>query len=123
MYFLRRLVEAIPVMVGASILSFVVVVSAPGDPASLLVDFTQLTAEQQLEVRRQLGLEDPLPVQYWRMMSTLMTGQLRSMRTNQPTIQMVLDAMPVTLLIVVTAIALGVVAGVGLGVLSALRPY
>src|SRR5262245_15691627 len=123
LYFLRRLIEAVPVLIGASILSFLVVVSAPGDPAALLVDFTQLTHQQQVEVRRQLGLEDPLPVQYWRLMSGLASGTLRSMRTNQPTIQMVLDAMPVTLLIVGASITLGVVAGAALGVVSALRPY
>ena len=96
---------------------------APGDPIALLVDVSTLTAEQQQEYRQQLGLEEPLPVQYVKMVGALATGRLTSFRTGQPTIQMVLEAAPVTLVLVFLAVATALVIGVSLGAISALRPY
>lgn len=122
-YVRRRLIQAVPVLIGISIISFLVVRLAPGDPTALLVDVTNLSANEQAELRRSLGLDDPLPVQYVKMLGSLLTGRLTSFRTGQPTIQMVLEAAPVTLLLVATAVGTAVVTGVTLGVLSALRPY
>lgn len=122
-YLLHRLLGMIPVLFGISILSFVIVVSAPGDPAALLVDFTQLNPEEQQAVRRELGLEDPIPVQYVKTMSALLTGQLRSIRTRQPTLDLVLEAAPTTLLLVGSTVVVGVLVGITLGILSAVRPY
>ena len=122
-YIRQRLLQAIPVLIGISIISFAVVRLAPGDPTALLVDVTNLTPEQQQEIRVQLGLEDPLPVQYVRMLSALATGHLLSFRTGQSTLQMVFEAAPVTLLLVVSAVATAALVGISLGVISALRPY
>src|ERR1700704_659162 len=72
-YLARRAIEAVPVLFGISIVGFLIVRLAPGDPASLLADVTQLTPEQQHAYRVQLGLEDPLPVQYARMLLALLT--------------------------------------------------
>jgi len=121
-YILHRLIQTIPVLIGISILAFMVVRLAPGDAASLLVDLSQLTPEQQQEVRRSLGLEQPLPVQYLAMMRELVTGDLTSFRTRQPTFEMVLEALPITLLLGMLALCLALVVGIVLGVLSALRP-
>jgi peptide/nickel transport system permease protein len=122
-YIRRRLLEMIPVLIGISIISFLIVRLAPGDPIALLVDVSTLTAEQQQEFRQQLGLEEPLPVQYVKMLGSLATGRLTSFRTGQPTIQMVLEAAPVTLVLVFLAVATALVTGVSLGAISALRPY
>jgi peptide/nickel transport system permease protein len=122
-YLLRRLIEAVPVLIGISIISYLIVRLAPGDPAALLADFTQLTPAQQQEFRRQLGLEDPIPVQYVKMMAALFTGTLVSFRTGQSTIGLVLEAAPITLLLVIAAVAAAVLTGVLLGVVSALKPY
>src|SRR6476659_6789327 len=122
-YILRRLVEAVPVLIGISIISFVIVRLAPGDPAALLADFSQLNPDQQQELRRSLGLEDPLPVQYVRMMGALLSGRLVSFRTGQPTLEMVLEAAPITLVLVLASVAAGVLSGVILGVISALKQY
>src|SRR5436190_4207143 len=121
-YIRGRLLQAVPVLIGISMISFAVVRLAPGDPVALLVDVTNLTPEQQQEIRVQLGLDDPLPVQYVRMISALATGHLRSFRTGQSTIQMVLEAAPVTLLLVLSAVVTALIVGVSLGVISALRP-
>src|SRR5262245_48001662 len=122
-YIRGRLIQAVPVLIGISMISFAVVRLAPGDPAALLVDVTNLAPQQQQEIRVQLGLEDPLPVQYVRMLGSLVTGHLTSFRTGQSTIQMVLEAAPVTVLLVLSAVTTAVVVGISLGVISALRPY
>ena len=59
-YILRRLLEAIPVLVGISVVTFLIIRLAPGDPAALLYDMSQLSTEQQDAIRRAMGLEDPL---------------------------------------------------------------
>ncbi len=122
-YVRRRLIQAVPVLIGISIISFLVVRLAPGDPTALLIDVSQATPEQQQALRHQLGLDEPLPVQYVKMLGSLLTGHLTSFRTGQSTIAMVLEAAPVTLLLVFLAVATALVVGISLGVISALRPY
>lgn len=122
-YVLRRLLEAVPVIIGISFIAFAVLRLAPGDPVALLIDPNSATAEQIAAVRQQYGLDDPLPVQYVRMISGLLTGQLRSLRTGQSTLAMALDALPTTATLISTTILTGLVVGVALGAISALRPY
>ncbi|TAK21204.1 MAG: ABC transporter permease [Chloroflexota bacterium] len=122
-YILYRLPLTILVLFGVSILTFAIVRLAPGDPSALLVDPTQLTREEQVAVRRELGLEDPLPVQYVRTVTALAAGELRSFRTRRPTVEMVLEAAPSTLLLVGSAVTIGVTIGVAMGAVAALRPY
>src|SRR3954453_4900101 len=111
-YLLRRAIEAVPVLLGISVVGFLIVRLAPGDPASLLADLTQLTPEQQQAYRVQLGLEDPLPIQYARMVLALFTGTLVSLRSGQSTIQMAMDALPVTLVLMFLSITVGTITGV-----------
>ena len=122
-YLVRRLLEAIPVLLGISIISFLIIRLAPGDPTALLADISLLTPEERLELRQSLGLEDPLPIQYTKMLGALLTGDLTSLRTGEPTIKMVLDAAPTTLLLISGTIVFSLVVGVLFGVISAVRPY
>jgi peptide/nickel transport system permease protein len=122
-YVIRRLVEAIPVVLIITFLAFVLVQLAPGDPVSLLVDVNSLTPAQLENVRAHLGLNEPLPVQYTKMIGSLLVGDLRSIRTGQPTTAMVLEALPTTLVLMFWALLTGMLAGLAFGVVSALRPY
>ena len=122
-YVIRRLAEAIPVVLIISFFAFVLIQLAPGDPVSLLVDVNSLTPAQLEEVRTRLGLNEPLPVQYGKMIGSLLVGDLRSIRTGQPTTAMVLEALPTTLVLMFWALLTGMVAGLAFGVVSALRPY
>lgn len=122
-YLIRRVLEAVPVLLGISIISFLVVRLAPGDPTALLADLSLMTPVERQELRQSLGLEDPLPLQYGKMIGALLTGNLTSLRTGESTIQMVLDAAPTTLLLIVGSIVFSVVIGILLGVVSALRPH
>ena len=122
-YLIRRLLEAIPVLLGISIISFLIMRLAPGDPTALLADISLLTPEERLELRQSLGLEEPLPIQYGKMLGALLTGDLTSLRTGEPTIRMVLDAAPTTLLLITGTILFSLVVGVLFGVVSAVRPH
>jgi len=120
-YILRRLLESVPVLAGISIITFLVIRLAPGDPASLLYDMSQLSPQQQDAIRHAMGLEDPLWVQYGRLMSSLLTGQLLSMRLHVPTLQLVANAAPVTLMLSALTLTVGIMLGLAFGVWSALR--
>lgn len=122
-YLCKRLLQFIPILFGISVVSFLIVYLAPGDPTNLLVNVEILTDEELLEVRRSLGLEQPLPVQYVKMMAALLSGKLYSFETAQPTWVMILEGMPTTLALIAGSILFALVLGVPCGVMSALRPY
>lgn len=122
-YLCKRLLQFIPILFGISVVSFLIIYLAPGDPTNLLVNVEILTDEELLEVRRSLGLEQPLPVQYVKMMAALLSGKLYSFETAQPTWVMILEGMPTTLALIAGSILFALVLGVPCGVMSALRPY
>lgn len=121
-YWIGRVLESIPVLIGISLITFAIFRLAPGDPSSMLVDPTMVSDEQRAAIRESLGLNDPLPTQYVRMMSGLVTGELKSFRSKRPTIDIVRDALPVTALIGGLSLTLGLLAGVPLGTIAARYP-
>jgi peptide/nickel transport system permease protein len=121
-YIFGRLFLMIPLLVGISLISWAIIRLAPGDPARLLIAPEDTTAEQIAAVHQELGLDDPLPVQYVKTMKALMTGDLRSFKTRQRVIDLIGQRLPTTLLLGGLAIVYGVVAGCAIGVLQSLRP-
>src|SRR5438093_9640589 len=122
----RRLVQFVPILFGVSIISFLLVRAAPGDPVMLVLNPDQLNSaseEQLARVREQLGLNEPLPVQYVKTMSGMLRGELRSFRSREPSMKMIADSAPTTIAITLGTIFFGLLIGVPIGVLSALRPY
>jgi peptide/nickel transport system permease protein len=122
-YLIRRLLQFAPVLLGIALITFSIVRLAPGDPAALLVDTTILSPAELERFRAQLGLDGPLPVQFLRIVVELATGQLHSFRTGQPVLEILLERVPVTATLLAGSIALALLAGIPLGVLSATRPY
>ena len=122
-YLLRRLVQLVPVAIGITVISFGIILLAPGDPVALLVDIERTTPEQQAQVRRDLGLDQPFHVQYLNMARALVTGELRSFRTRQRTAELVAERLPTTLTLTALALSLSLTVGIVLAILSATRPY
>jgi peptide/nickel transport system permease protein len=122
-YILRRTLMIIPLLFGISIISYGIIRLAPGDPAKLLADPELLTREQLEAAREDLGLDDPLPVQYVKTMESLLTGDLRSFKTRQTVYEMIGDRLPTTLILAGLALAVGLTLGILIGSLQALRPY
>jgi peptide/nickel transport system permease protein len=119
----RRVLMLIPMIIGISIISYGIIRMAPGDPTRLLADPEMLTAEQMTAMRSQLGLNDPLPVQYLKTMQSLVTGDLRSFKTRQPVLSMIGERLPATLILTGAVLVTGFTLGIILGIIQAIRPY
>lgn len=120
-YTLRRLLLIIPVLLGVSLLTFTLSHVVPGDPARLAAG-PQATAEMYEQIRREFGLDDPLPVQYWTYLTNLVRGDWGdSILSRRPVSQDLRVYWPATLELVVVAMLIATAIGVPLGVLSAVR--
>lgn len=118
---LRRLLHAAAVLVGISVLVFLVFFATPGDPAARIAG-RGANPETLAAVRREYGLDQPLPVQYARTMQRLLTGGLSSwVNRGQPVLPALLRAAPLTGTLAAGAAALWVLGGALIGVAAALR--
>jgi len=122
-YALKRLLLAIPVLLGVSALTFLMLHLVPGDPvAAMFIGQGGAKAEQLEAVREQLGLNDPLPVQYVNYMKNVLRGDLgRSIRTNEPVALMIQRNFPPTLQLTLASMGVAIVLGVSLGVIAAIK--
>jgi peptide/nickel transport system permease protein len=115
----RRLASLVLVVVGVSLITFAISHLVPGDPARLVAG-DRATPEIVAHIRSQLGLDLPLPQQYLRYMGQLLHGDLgTSIRTHRPVIDDIAAFFPATLELALVALILATVAGIPLGVLSA----
>lgn len=115
----RRLFSLVWVVVGVSIITFSISHLVPGDPARLVAG-DRATPEIVAAVRADLGLDKPLPQQYFRYMGQLLHGDLgTSIRTRRPVMQDIAAFFPATLELALVALILATLAGIPLGVLSA----
>jgi ABC-type dipeptide/oligopeptide/nickel transport system permease component len=120
-YLIRRVAIAIPTLLVVLTLVFVVVRVAPGDPArAVLGDYASQAAVDAL--RERMGLDEPLYAQYGSFLAGLVTGDLgRSMISGVPVARQIGNALPFTLQLTLSGIVLGLLAGVPLGVYTAMR--
>jgi peptide/nickel transport system permease protein len=119
-YIARRAVQALVLLWLVSVITFVLIHSAPGGPA--LLQNPDLSRDQIARIRAQLGLDDPLPVQYARWLRALGRGDLgRSYNTVEPVLRLIATRLPNTLLLSGVALLLAFLLAVPLGVASAVR--
>ncbi|MBB6097296.1 ABC-type dipeptide/oligopeptide/nickel transport system permease component [Deinobacterium chartae] len=124
-YALKRLLTLPLVLLGAALLVFLLMHLAPGDTATaLLGEFGQgASAEQLARLREQLGLNDPLLVQYGRFVLEAVQGDLgESLRSGRPVLEEILERFPYTLQLTLVALVLAVVVAIPAGILAARRP-
>ncbi len=121
-YTLRRLLVALPSVLGVLIIVFLMVRLAPGDPALLLAgEFAD--AETVERIRERFGLNESMPVQFQHFITGVFQGDLgRSTRTNRLVTQDLADYFPNTILLALAAIVFALLVGIGLGIASALKP-
>lgn len=122
-YLIKRLLSTIPVLIGISLLLFIMLRMLPGDPAQVLAG--QMASPEEIEnIRHQLGLDRPIYEQYAVYMSRLVRFDLgRSARTQNPVTVEIWARLPNTLLLAVVAITLACLFGIPAGIISAVRPY
>jgi peptide/nickel transport system permease protein/glutathione transport system permease protein len=118
---LQRLVLSIPVFLGVVTIVFLVVRVIPGDPAvAALGDYASKEAVEAL--RQQMGLNEPLPLQYVHFLGNLVRGDLgKSMITASPIRHEIGHALPYTLELTLLAIIIGTILGIPIGVYTAIR--
>jgi peptide/nickel transport system permease protein len=123
-YLLARSLQSLILLVLVSIIGFTVLHLAPGGP---LAQFALVPGMSQADIARiahQMGLDRPLPLQYWEWFSRLLTGDWgRSYRDNQPVLAVIGSHLGATLELMVTATLIAVLLGTWIGVMGAIRRY
>jgi len=118
----KRLLASIPMMWAVTTLVFLALRLLPGDPAELMLAESGGSAESIAYLRTQLGLDEPLHVQYGRFLFNIVRGDLgRSIFTNRPVGQTLLEQLPGTIELALSAMLVALVLGTGLGILAALN--
>jgi peptide/nickel transport system permease protein len=122
-YIIRRLLALIPVLLGISVVVFMLIHLVPGDVVSILLGPTA-TAPTRDALRKSLGLDQPIYIQYFRWLGNVLHGNLgTSIRTGQPVLQEILQRFPVTLELTLLAMVLAVIVGIAAGVIGAIKQY
>jgi peptide/nickel transport system permease protein len=119
-YALRRLGQAVPTILGVLIFNFILLHTAPGDLADVLAGQSQAaTPEFMDEIRRRFGLDKPLYIQFFTYMGNLLTLDLGySHIYNMPVLDLLLQRLPASLLLLAACLIVSVVGGVILGIIA-----
>lgn len=122
-YLLRRVLQLIPVLLGVSILVFIGMHIIPGDVAVLLLG-DKGTPEALARLRHELGLDQPIYVQYFRFLGDAIHGDFGiSLRTRKPAWWEVWQALPMTIELSICAISFAALIGIPIGIIAATRQY
>jgi peptide/nickel transport system permease protein len=117
----RRIIGAIPVLLGISFLIFLLMHIAPGDPVSLLLGDDATPADIE-RTRHEWGLDQPLIVQYWSFITHAVTGDFgKSLKFNESVTKLIAERLPATLELAFAALCVAILIAIPLGVYSAIR--
>jgi len=123
-YIIRRLLQAIPLLFGISIIIFLMLQMAPGGPLASGEAQASVTPEQIEKLRGHYGLDDPMPVQYLNWLGGVMTGDWgTSYDTGQPVLEAITERLPTTLVLTGLAFAISLLIAIPVGVVAATRQY
>jgi peptide/nickel transport system permease protein len=118
-YVLRRVLQVVPVLIGVSILAFLMSHLVPGDPVSVMLG-QHGTAEDAARLREELGLNDPIYVQYGRFVWHAVQGDLgRSIRSGQPVLTEIQERFGTTLTLTAVSVVVATIVGMSLGIAAA----
>jgi peptide/nickel transport system permease protein len=122
-FVLRRLVASVPVVIGITVVAFLLMHLVPGDPAAAMLFGTNATPEQIDDLRESLGLNDTLVQQYLVFLSNLVQGDLGTSYATNAAVTTELGArLPSTIQLTVAAMAVAILLGVPLGLVGGYRP-
>lgn len=113
----------IPVVIGVSIIVFILMQMTPGDPAQIILG-PQAGEEDVQNLREQMGLNDPLIVQYFRFLLGIATFDFgTSIQDGQPVLQQILSHFPATIKLTLAAMVVALLIGIPIGIISSTRQY
>jgi peptide/nickel transport system permease protein len=121
-YLLGRIIATIPVVVLISLLVFLLIHAAPGDPADLLLS-DEASAADIAEARRRWGLDQPIYVQYLRFLANIASGDLgTSFKYSDPVISLIGERLPATIELAIASLLIAILIGIPLGVWAGAKP-
>ncbi len=126
-YILKRLLQAIPLLLGIATITFIIVRLAPGDPMDMYMEqrFQRDVDPAVIELlRKKYGLDQPLPVQYAKWIGNIARGDLgESFRYRRPVATLIVERVPYTLQLAALALVMDALIGIALGIFSAVKQY
>jgi len=123
-YLIRRGLVSAATIIAISVVIFSILAVAPGDPLGEFATNPSVPPERRAELRASLGLDDPVPVQYWNWAKLYAQGDWgESFSTKTGVREYVLGRVPVTLAVIGTAFLLGILIAIPVGVISAFKQY
>ena len=122
LYILRRILILIPVYIGLTLSTFTLIRLVPGDAVEIMMGERMVDPAMHAQALARLGLDKPLPIQYWDYITGIMQGDFgASFRTRTPVLQDFFAHFVPTLELAVCAITIASIIGVSLGIIAALR--
>lgn len=122
-YILRRTLQSIPLVIGISLIVFVLIHQTPGGPMAAY-SHAKLSPEARAQIIRNLGLDQPIHIQYFRWLVAMLTGYWgRSFVSTRMVSEEILSLLPNTLLLMGTAYLVMIIVAIPLGIFSAIRRY
>ncbi|MCA9995745.1 MAG: ABC transporter permease [Anaerolineales bacterium] len=123
-YIIRRLLQLVPILFLISMIVFVLLQLAPGDPAAALEDNPNLTAEDRARFEERLGLNDPLHIKYFKWLGNTLQGNWGvSVATKRPVLEEIGSRLPNTLRLMITAQVITLLIAIPIGIISAVKQY
>lgn len=122
-FILKRLMQIVPVILGVTLVVFLIMQMVPGDSAVILAG-EGASKETVEELREDLGLNKPLHEQYFSYIGNIFQGDLgHSLKNNQPVLEEIMIRLPITMELAFFSILITVVLGLIAGIISAVKPY
>jgi ABC-type dipeptide/oligopeptide/nickel transport system permease component len=121
-YVFNRLLQAIPVLLGVIIITFVLMYIIPGDPVVSMVG-ERYSEETVQQLRQELHLDDPLPLQFLRYVGNVLQGNFgNSFITGEPVAALIIEKFPNTMMLAITAMFFAILIGLTAGIMSSVHP-
>ncbi|MCW1970415.1 MAG: ABC transporter permease [Anaerolineae bacterium] len=124
-YIIRRVLINLPVLIGITMVVFIAIALAPGDPMAAFISPELATDPAVLaRLRAEFGFDQPMYVRYFRWLEQVLQGNLGyRIKTFDPVLLMIVQRIPATLMLMASALIIGIVVGIPLGIYSALKKY
>ncbi|EAM50664.1 ABC transporter permease [Crocosphaera watsonii WH 8501] len=123
-YLIKRLLIAIPTLIAISLVLFTILALAPGDPLGEFASNPSITQEVRENIRRTLGLDQPIHIRYIKWFLAFIKGDLGySFTSRSPVLELILQRLPTTLWVVGTAYIFSILIAFPLGIISAIKRY
>lgn len=118
-YIIKRIAMLIPVLIGVTFLVYFILALTPGDPVDIILG-DQATEESKMELREELGLNDPLLARYLKYMGGILHGDMgKSYKNNLDVAEQIMERFPNTVILATCAILIAILVGVPAGIISA----